>query len=425
MNITNLINSLPTTLKTTTKFLSKQEAKASLSNARMIQDTASNLLPKAIFARSTADLAENSFLEITESLLVYYGPKVFGEKVFRKIYSKNLTPEARNLISTPLVELKKDQNLSQEQLKKVTPVKAAIALSTMLIPLTEFTLSYVKNLFTLKLFKQGDFNNIANLNSDKKENSAAQEKVKKSALKNITKAAVIFAGCVATSILLVKKGGNSKSLQALSEFILAPGDKLFSKNIKKAAFVNKYFSLDFADNNGKLALSQGQLTSCVLIGGVGYFGSSKDRGKQNFLETLFRFPLVGFYVITGSSLFEKGFKTLLKNKKSYKDIISNDLKVSNYSELPDLAKDLAKRNGSSIEKEFARLCKQKNLISSVPFLFGIGFMGMFVSGVSRFFTQYRYNKDKKAGIGNLDTKNLPRIKSKTLDEFCKRTDYRD
>ena len=412
MNINNLINTLPKSLKTTTKFLQNQEEKASLSNTRFAQDTITNLVPKAIFARSKADLAENSFLEITESLLVYYGPKIFGENVFRKIYSKNLDKSSKMLLSTPLLDLKKDKNLNAEQLKAITPIKAAIALSAMLIPLAEFTVNYVKNMFTLKLFKQGDFNNIANLNKNKKEENKSQEKIKKSAISNIKKAAIIFAGCVAASILLVKKGKNSKALQHLSELILTPGDKLFSKNSRGANFVNKYFSLDFADQNGKLALSQGQLTSCVLIGGLGYFGAAKDRGKQNYLETAFRFPLVGFYIITGSSMFEKGLKTLLRNKKSYQNIISKDLKVPNYSELPQLAQNLAKKNLTSVEQEYKKLCKQKNILSSVPFLFGIGFMGLFVSGVSRFFTQYRFNKDNK------EKSNRPSmIKAKTLDDY--------
>ena len=61
--------------------------------------------------------------------------------------------------------------------------------------------------------------------------------------------------------------------------------------------------------NGKLCLSKGQLTTCVLVGGAGYFGASSDRGKENLKETATRFPLVALYVITGSELVEKGFLT--------------------------------------------------------------------------------------------------------------------
>lgn len=144
-----------------------------------------------------------------------------------------------------------------------------------------------------------------------------------------------------------------------------------------------------------MGLSHGQLTSCVLIGGIGYFKAAKDRGRQNFLETLFRYPLVGFYVITGSELFEKGFKKFLQNKNDYKEIIDKDLNVKKFSELSDIAQKLAKQNKTTLEKEFGSLVNKKAMISAVPFAFSIGFMGLFVAGISRFFTQYRYNKEQE------------------------------
>ena len=146
------------------------------------------------------------------------------------------------------------------------PAKAAIALSAMIIPLTEFTLNYFKNLFTLKTFKKADFNNIASLEK-KEESKDYQKRVEKSAKKNILRAVGIFAGCLGLGALIAKRGQNSKALQGLSEAILAPGTKFFKNNAKKRDFFNKYFSLDFAQQDGKLVLSKGQLTSCVLIGG--------------------------------------------------------------------------------------------------------------------------------------------------------------
>ena len=76
------------------------------------------------------------------------------------------------------------------------PVKAALALSGFLIPLVEFTLNYIKNLMTLKMFKQADFENIANLKNDKTENSEQAKKVKDSAIKNIKLAGMIYGGCL-------------------------------------------------------------------------------------------------------------------------------------------------------------------------------------------------------------------------------------
>ena len=390
MHIT-LINTLAQPLKSAAKFINHQEQASGLSTSRFIQDTGTCLLPKAVFSRSAADLAENTFLELSESGLVYFAPALIGEKITRKLFSKNLNSEAKKLVSTPAVKLLENKTPVNKQ---VMPVKAAIALSAMLIPLTEFTLNYFKNIFTIKAFNKADFNNIAAL-ENKTENKAFQDKVEKSAKKNILRAAGIFAGCLGLGALIAKKGADSKTLQNLSELILAPGSKMFKNNDKAKNFFNKYLSIDFAQQDGKLVLSKGQLTSCVLIGGAGYFGASKDRGKQNFLETLFRFPVVGFYIITGSDLFEKGFKKLLVKAGKCKETIGKNLEVPSFEELASLAKTYAVKNGTKAEDEFKKLAKQKTLISGVPFLFSIGFMGFFVAGISNLFTKYRFTKEQK------------------------------
>ncbi len=376
-------------LKAASKIVAVQEGGAGLSNIRFIQDTATGLAPKAVFARSKADLVENSFLELSESMLVYYCPAILGEGIFRKLYSKKLPQNLKKQISTPA----KDLLIANKALdnKKLLPVKAALALSALAIPLVEYSLNYIKNLMTLKMFKQGNFDNIANLDKEQKVNDKLNEKVEKSAKKHIKLTAGIYAGCLALSALLVKKGQNSKVLQNISEAILAPGTKFFKNNKKKADFFNKYFSLDFADNNGKLALSKGQLTSCVLVGGAGYFGASKDRGKQNFLETLFRFPLVGFYIICGNELLEKGFKKLLYKNGKCKALINEKLEVP---ELKDLRK-IAEKHSGNTDAMYKKLLKQKVLIAGVPLLFGIGVMGFFIAGTSNLFTKYRYNKEKQ------------------------------
>lgn len=424
-DLSKLVQNLPNHIKPIANHFQKEEMKAgaSLANSRFVQDTMTNLAPKALFSRSKADLFDMSFLEISESMLVYYCPTLVGENVFRKLYSKGLAPELSKKISIPLAKLKQDSTLSKTDLDKIKPIKAAISLSSMLIPLTEFTLNYFKNLFTLKVFKQSDFENIANLNKDKEksEDIENQNKVKKSAYKNIAKAGLAFGACLLGSALILKKGKDSKLAQKASDLILTPGDVLFKNNEKMKNFTNKYFSMDFSDNQGKLGLGHGQLTACVLIGGLGYFGASKDRGKQNFLETLFRYPLVGFYVITGSELFEKGFKKLLKNKEGFKDIIDKDLNVQTLSEIGETAKKLAKEKGSSVDSEFKNLLTKKGLIKAVPFAFSIGFMGLFVAGISRFFTQYRYNKEQKEKLAKAQANPFDSKNFTSFDEFKKST----
>lgn len=246
---------------------------------------------------------------------------------------------------------------------------------------------------TLKVFNQGNFENIANLNKDNKEDKDFNARVEKSAKKNILKASGIYAGCLALGSLLAVRGNKSKALQNISELILAPGTKLFRNNKKKSDFLNRYFSLDFADNNGKLALSKGQLTSCVLVGGAGYFGASKDRGKQNFLETLFRFPLVGFYIICGNELLEKGFRKLLYKNNKCRDLINEQFEVPKLKDL----KELAIKKGGDFDTVYKKLLKQKCMIAGIPLLFGIGVMGFFIAGSSNLFTKYRYNKEKQKG----------------------------
>lgn len=387
----NLINTLSNPLKIAARFVNSQEQASGLSTSRFIQDTGTCLVPKATFARSKADLAENAVLELSESALVYFAPALIGEKIARKAFSKNLNRAEKEMVSMSAKDLMQMKNPAA---KKVLPVKAAIALTAMLIPLTEFTLNYFKNLFTLKVFKKGDFNTIAALDKSP-EDKAKQKKVEKSAYKNIKRAGAFFAGCLGLGALIAKRGQNSKFLQNLSELILAPGSKLFGKNEKAERFFNKYASIDFASQNGKLVLSKGQLTSCVFVGGAGYFGASKDRGKQNFLETLFRYPIVGFYIITGSELFEKGFKKLLQKTGKCKETIDKNLNTPKFDRLEEIAKNLAKKNGTKVEGEFKKLAKQKVLISGVPYLFSIGVMGFFVAGISNLFTKYRYQRDSR------------------------------
>lgn len=388
--MTNLtINNLPKYLKPAAKFVRHKEQAAGLSTSRFIQDFSVCMIPKATFSRSIPDLCENVFLEGSEESLIYFTPALLGEKVARKVFSKKLPDKLKKEVSTPAKDLLKE---NKETNKQILPVKAAIALAATVIPLTEFSLNYIKNLMTLKVFKKSDFKNIASL-EDKKEDTVQQQKVEKSAKKHIALAGGIYAGLLSLAGLMATKGKNSKVLQNMSEFILAPGTKLFKTKSEKAKnFCDKYFSLDFNNQDGKLVMSKGQLTTCVLTGGAGYFGASADRGKENLKETATRFPIVGLYVITGSELVEKGFKKLLKKCGKCKEIIGENLEVPEFDKLGELAETISKKKNTSAEKEYKKLAKQKVLISGFPFLFAIGVMGFVVSGLTRYFTQKRYDK---------------------------------
>ena len=396
-----LIDTLPKSLKPVAKFIRHKDQAAGLSTTRFIQDVSTSLLPKVVFSRSIADLTENTFLETSEEALIYFVPTILGEKVARKIFSKGLNNDLKKDVATTGVELL-EKGVAKN--KKVIPVKAAIALAAMAIPLTEFSLNYIKNLMTLKLFKKSDFKNIASLEKTD-EDIKHQEKVKKSAQKHIGIAAGIYAGCLGLAALLATKGKNSKVLQNISEFIVAPGSKMFKKSPKAKNFFNKYTCMDFNNQNGRLVLSKGQLTTCVLIGGAGYFGASADRGKENLKETATRFPLMGLYVITGSELVEKGFRKLLQKMGKCKDLFDKDANVPNFDKLEDIAKKLSKEKNTKIEQEYKSLVKQKALIFGLPYLFSIGVMGFFVAGMTNYFTKKRYQNAKKAELESLNNKN--------------------
>lgn len=390
-----LIDTLPKPLRPAARFIRHQEQASGLSTSRFIQDVSTCLIPKAIFSRSLADLTENTFLETSEETLIYFVPALLGQKIARTIFSKGLSNQLKKEVATTGVELLKNGNiLTKSNNKKIIPVKAAIALTAMAIPLTEYSLNYIKNLMTLKVFNKSDFKNIASLEA-KKEDKKQQEKVKKSAKKHIGIAAGIYAGCLALAGLISARGGKSKLLQHISEFIVAPGTKLFKKQPKVKNFVNKYFNMDFNNQNGKLVLSKGQLTTSVLVGGCGYFGASSDRGTENLKETATRFPLVALYVITGSELVEKGFKMFLKKIGKCKDLIGENLYVPKFDDLKDVAKKIARQKHTAPEKEFQNLAKQKILVSGVPYIFSIGIMGFFVAGMTNYFTKKRYESSNK------------------------------
>lgn len=86
---------------------------------------------------------------------------------------------------------------------------------------------------------------------------------------------------------------------------------------------------------------------------------------------------------------------MLQNMGRCKETIDKNLNTPNFDKLEELAKNLAKKNGTKVEAEFKKLAKQKVLISGVPYLFSIGFMGFFVAGISNLFTKFRYQRDSQ------------------------------
>ena len=390
-------------------FIRSQE---NLSSTRFIQDTATNWLPKAIFSRSKADFAEMSFLEFLESGIFYFASPILGEKLFRNVIFKNFQPKnLKNAINEQipksLKEITTNPNLSKAIKNNAIASKAGIILACTAIPVAEYTLSFAKNLFTLKAFKKSNFNNIANLDKGKaeKEDKKQQQQVEKSAKSHLKKAAVLSLAGVAAGSILALKGAKSDKLISLSKAIIEPGQAL-SKGISKLGIKNEKlnntlskFSLDFSNNNGKLALGKGQLALTAILGLFGYSKAASDRGKLDVAEVWTRVPLVVFYTIFGSELFEKGFINILNKLGKCEDLIKKDAKgnisIPKRTQLPEIAQKLAKQNKTLPENELNKLVKQKAFITGVPYAFSLLFMGFTLSAITRLWTQYRYNKQNK------------------------------
>lgn len=380
-----------------------------LKTTRFIQCEVTNLTPKAVFARSIADISEQAFLELTEAMLFFFAPAILGKffkNAFAKLHPKELTQSLGEHILKNTDELiKSDKQIA----KRALTTKAGIVLACAAIPAGEYALSFAKNLFTLKVFKKSDFNNIANLNKDQKEDKAQQEKVENSAYSHFRKCGLVALGGLGSGIVFAKYGYKSKAIQKASEILLQPGVHIAKavglKNPegKVSKFLKKYITPDFDIDNGALSLSKGQLLVSTLTGLLGYSSAGKDRGKLDQLEVWTRVPLVVFYTVFGSSLFEHGFKHILLNRKIFPQLIKKEgneiAQVPTLDKIKEIASKIAKEKGSAVDLEYNKLIKQKAVIAGVPYAFTLLFMGFLLAGISRLWTQYRYNHSKQAAKG--------------------------
>ena len=409
--VSRLSEELTSNLTKRQKFIAKvidlKEGDSGLSHSRFAQATITNWFPKALLARGIADLSEVTFLEFFEGALFFYLPAFIGEYLSRrKIFGKTLPKELRDDISKPVKEILKDGGKNAQ---KILPAKAAIVLSCAAIPAAEYALSFAKNLFTLKVFKQADFTSVANLDKNKSgEDKAKQELVEKSAKSHLKKAGIFSLVAFAASLVLGTAGQKSKIIAKACEYFLNPGAKLYKgleklgvKSPKFEKFLNKYVNLDFArKSDGSLGLGVGQLAVTVLSGVCGYFGAAKDRGKLDVQEVATRVPIIAAYTIFGSTLFDEGYKRILHSNRKYPEILklNKDTKefwTASLNDIPRIAREAVGESPELLKSKIQELFKGKTKISMVPFFFSLGIVGAALSLVSRICTQLRYNHAQK------------------------------
>lgn len=385
------------------KIIDLKEGDSGLSHSRFAQATLTNWFPKAVFSRGVADLSEVTFLELFEGALFFYLPSLMGEYLSRrKIFGKTLPKELEKDLSKPVKDILKQ---GHKDAQKLLPAKAAIVLSCALIPAAEYALSFAKNLFTLKVFKQADFTSIANLDKTKSgEEKSKQERVEKSAKSHLKKAGIFSLCAFGLSLVLGTAGQKSKAIAKACEYFLNPGRKIYNglerlgvKSPKLEKFLDKYLNLDFArKSDGSLALGNGQLAVTVISGVFGYFGAAHDRGKLDVQEVATRLPIIATYTIFGSTLFDEGFKKILHSDRKYPEILKQDKKTKEFwtaslNDIPQIAKESVGNDSKLLKGKIQELFKGKAKIALVPFLFTLGVVGALLSLVSRILTQYRYN----------------------------------
>lgn len=386
-------------------FIKSQE---NLSSTRFIQGTMTNWFPKAVLSRSLVDFCEFSFLEFLESGLFYFAAPFFGEhlyrnKLFKAVQPKGLKNPITKNVSKSVEEIQKSA-LTNARKNRLITTKGGILLSCLAVPALEYSIGFAKNLFTLKVFKVSNFDNVANLNHDKKEDVNQQKRVESHSKKVLLKTGLLIPTAIVGGLTLAKHGYKSPLAVKVSKALLEPGEaisKIFKiKSQKTNKFLKEYLKLDFVNNNGKLSLSKGQLAATCITGLFGYSAASKDRGKLDFYETWTRVPLVVLYTIFGSSLLDGGFKKILANKGQFPELIKRNADgtiadIPTRKELPAIAERLSKLNKTAKDVELAKLIKQKAVITGVPYAFSLLAMGFTLSAVSRAWTKYRYNHQAK------------------------------
>src|SRR5574344_1085046 len=136
-NTRTYVQRLPKAQRAAAKYIALQESEGSLAHLRVTQDMRVNWMPKVFFSRSVADFADMSFLELSENVLIYFGGKFLGEGFFRKLFGKNLAKKLKGKVPLRAENILKDNKITDEEKKKLMPVKFALALSAMAIPLSE------------------------------------------------------------------------------------------------------------------------------------------------------------------------------------------------------------------------------------------------------------------------------------------------
>ncbi len=463
-------------------FVSLDESALGASSVLFLQDTLAVWLPKMTAVRSAAEAVESTFLEFVESALFYFSAPILGQHVFSKLIHKVLPGNqrsgaakehyvARQDIAASHEMLTKRANLDKigknfkalndaasKQTKKLVGLKAGTIVATMSAMILEYTLSFAKNLITLKFFNTGDFTDVANLTDNKKKHGTDHPTYKK-AQKRVKQGALAAAAILAGSFGLAIGTTRNKTLFNLSRRIIKNFDFTFNqafkragktlKNAASAVKIPNYKRVGSGANKGQkivrpiFGLGKYQKYAIITLGGIGYIDASRD--DLEVKENLFRvWGVIMPYLMFGKEFLTEGFRKVAhgerklpkllgflqpneKTIESFKSIykwnpaanhgkgggayLSHDEIIQkSLSTVPGLENlldektsldkvwQLAQTNDPKIRQafvEYQKLMKPKIVSFGAPLAFGVFVVGLTVAWLNRFWTNYRFNNMKK------------------------------
>lgn len=403
-NAVNLLRYLSVGQKVASRYILMDESTTGRASSAFIKDTVTVFGPKAVAARSVADLSEIAFLEFLESGLFYFAPALAGQFLFANLLKPNGLPKVAdpalkgksiNWMQQSLPQLEKalaDNVLSHTQYRRVLASKAAVLLAAFVgVGMAgEYALSFGKNLMTQGLFKKSSFTSVANL-SDQNETPAQERHVREKAHRRLRQV-----GALSAAILGAGLG------------IIAAGPRLQGGGLRLLErFVRKFdFAYNPAEKTFKYGLSGAQLTGIIIAGCVSYLDAARE--KLEFWESATRLLIVAPYLATKGTIFKtlaikwfgKKFpETLTKNEQGKTVLKSFDAVVKEARQ--QVIQQLKKANTPLTEENIARaiartpIFKGKLVLSMGPILTAMATVGTGVSLIGRFFTQYRFARNQE------------------------------
>ncbi|MBX2860844.1 MAG: hypothetical protein KTR14_06390 [Vampirovibrio sp.] len=408
-----------------TQYLQIKEGASGTGVTAFAQATATVWAPKAAVSRSWADFSEITFLEVTESLLFYFGAAAISQFALAKRWFLGKNPEGDAHIKSRWRMLRlgkpqdgqhtleetvskllpngetrdavKTQKITTEAFRRLRAQKAATILAALgIIGIGgEYALSFGKNLLTEKAFHKTKFSDVVGLSDGEvaKGTESPQAQKAKHRIKETFMAAL---GILGASMVVARTGHKVGILQKPLDFLVRKMDFSYSPDAKTV----------------KYGLSKNQLRFIITSGVISYMDAARDFLEQ--VEVATRLALVVPYLWTTGDLFnnlavkryghrykealkpletagEKGNQTQAREVRSLKNVL-HLAKEQAVKQLKD--RGLEAPTTSQINRELVKqpIFRGKMALSFGPLFFGMATVGAGVALLNRVFTRIRYER---------------------------------